>query len=65
LPLKVLANHLGQEEIDHGLQLTLFFRRPSPYRDGGGNGLRCPPAKATRLQVETGAFGGGGIVPVV
>jgi hypothetical protein len=60
----MLANHLGQEEIDRGLQLTLFFGRLPPYGDGGDNGL-CNPSKATRLQVETVAFGDGGIALVV
>jgi len=64
LPLEVLANCLGQEEIDHGLHLTLFFGRLPPYGDGDGNGLSAIAARATRLRLESRAISGG-FAPVV
>ncbi len=60
----MLANCLGQEEIDHGLHLTLFFVRLPPYGDGDGNGPSAVAARAIRLRLESRAISGG-IVPVV
>jgi hypothetical protein len=54
LPVEMLPNDFAEEEIDYGVQLTLFFLRHSPYRDGGQRGLPLRPNLARRISGANG-----------